>query len=104
MDLNLNFKCRQLQYCTFDGVEAALGVEAAHERDEAAVAVAVALVLRSRPHDLHGGERSEHAEELAQVLLVHLRVQVSQEEVRRLLVLRVVVRQVVHCKNAKDLD
>ena len=87
-------------YCTFDGVEAAFGVAAAHERDKAAVAVAVALVLRSWPHDLHGGERSKHAEQLAQVLLVHLRVQIAQEKVRRLLVLRVVVRQVIHCENA----
>lgn len=93
----INFQI--LKVITFDGIEATFGIKATHERDEAAVAVAVALVLRTRPHDLHGGERSEHAEQLAQVLLVHLRVQVAQEEVRRLLVLRVVVGQIVHCED-----
>ena len=58
---------------TLNGVERPLAVFAVHEGDEAAVLAALTLLVRARPHDLDARQRPVLAEQLAQLLLGHLK-------------------------------
>ena len=90
---------------TVEPLHGTLGVLAAHEGDEAAVAVARLLLLGAWPHDLDAGQRAVLAEGVHQLLLRHLRVDVAQVDVGRVRVAHVErALRLLHCTKASPLD